>query len=164
MVKQMDYPENAICGMKLIFPEVTDLPSNNLTRPPGKIQHIGLTSNIRGEMVHVFLGWSPDNPKVNRMHDVYAVTGAAMLIRRSLFIKAGKFYEGYGHGTYEDVDLCLTIREMGYNVVVEPKAEGYHYTGATSMKYNIGFPIQYNQIIFMQRWASKLDWCEVDCL
>lgn len=149
-----------VVGMKLIFPEQTDLPQTDNERPAGKIQHIGLATNVRAEFFHVFAGWSVDHPKVNAMRDVYAVTGAAMLVRRTLFSKAGKFFEGYGIGTYEDVDLCLTIRKMGYNVIVVPKAEGIHHTGATAVTYNLGYPLYENRMIFMQRWQKELDWTE----
>jgi GT2 family glycosyltransferase len=149
-----------VAGMKLIFPENTDLPQNEHERPAGKIQHIGLATNIRAEFVHQFLGWSPDHPKVNAMRDVYAVTGAALMTRRLLFTKAGKFYEGYGRGTYEDVDYCLAVHQMGYNVVVVPEAEGIHHTGATATTYGIGYPLNENRAIFLQRWQKFLDWSE----
>jgi len=69
-----------IVGMKLLFPIESPLPSN--VRPPGKVQHVGLTTNIRGEFPHILIGWSSDNPRVNRVRDVMAVTGAALLTRR----------------------------------------------------------------------------------
>lgn len=155
-------PKVGVAGMKLIFPEQTDLPQNNGNRPAGKLQHIGLATNIRAEFVHMFIGWSPDHPKVNAMRDVYAVTGAAMMTRRNIFAKAGKFNEIYGRGTYEDVDFCLTARELGYNIIVVPKAEGIHHTGATAVTYNLGYPLNENRMIFLQRWQNKLDWTEIN--
>ena len=160
LIEEMRDDTIGVAGMKLIFPEQTDLPTGNGERPLGKVQHIGLETNIRAEFVHQFLGWSPDHPKVNAMRDVYAVTGAAMMTRRMLFTKAGKFFEGYGRGTYEDVDYCLTVRKMGYNVIVVPEAEGIHYTGATAVTYNIGYPLNENRVIFLQRWQKELDWTQ----
>src|SRR3990167_424892 len=50
-----------VVGMKLIFPpEIQDDP----IRPAGTIQHIGLSTNIRGDFVHTFIGWSQEHPKV----------------------------------------------------------------------------------------------------
>ena len=161
MMKEMDAdPKIGISGAKLLFPDTTDLPQTETERPAGKIQHVGLATNIRAEIFHIFIGWSPDNNKVLAVRDVYAVTGAAMLVRRSLFSKAGKFNEIYGQGTYEDVDMCLTIRQMGYNIIVVQEAMGIHHTGATALTYNIGFPLNENRMIFMQRWQKNLDWSE----
>lgn len=160
LVRAMDDPKVGIAGMKLLFPETTDLPQDEIQRPAGKVQHIGLATNIRAEVFHQFLGWSEDHPKVNSMHDVYAVTGATLMTRRWIFQEAGKFYEGYGIGTYEDVDYCLTVRKMGYNIVVVPEAVGIHHTGASAVKYNMQYPMNENKMIFLQRWQKFLDWSE----
>ena len=111
--------------------------------------------------MHVLSGWSADHPRVMKIHDAHMVTGAAMMVRKSLFINAGGFYEGYGLGTYEDCDLCLAIRQMGYNIAIDTSTYAIHYTGATSEGYNMNYPIQLNRFTFMQRWANKLietDW------
>jgi O-antigen biosynthesis protein len=157
--KDGKYVENiGIVGMKLLFPLENPLPNN--IRPPGKVQHIGLTTNIRGDFQHIFIGWSADNPKVNKIRDVMAVTGAALLTRRDLFNKAGRFSEEYGKGTFEDVDFSFVIRKMGYNIVVDTKSIGYHYTNATGTTYGIGFPMQRNKMIFLQRWGNQMYWDE----
>jgi GT2 family glycosyltransferase len=161
LVDVMDDPQIAVCGMKLLFPDEDD---RGLQGPPGKVQHVGLSTNIRGHMSHHLIGWSSDNPRVNQVRDVYAVTGAAMMTRKEHFRKLGGFFEGYGMGTYEDADYCLTCRDLGYNVIVEPKAVGIHYTGATSRAYNLFHPLQQNQMIFMQRWQQKLMWTEWNIL
>lgn len=129
-------------------------------RPAGKIQHVGLETNINGNFYHIFIGWDKDNPKVQNIQYPYAVTGAALLTKRSLYQKLGGFWEGYGQGTYEDVDYCLGVRNMGYNIGMELNAIGTHYVGATSFKYNLPMPLQQNQTLFMQRWAEKLEYTE----
>lgn len=159
LVRAMDDPEVAICGMKLLFPD-EDSTKKGLMGPPGTIQHIGLSTNIQAQMVHHLLGWNPDHPRVNKIRSVYAVTGAALMTRRALFMKNGRFFEGYGKGSWEDVDYCLTILELGYNVIVEPKSVGIHYTGATSREYDLYHPLNENQMIFLQRWGKKLSWTE----
>jgi len=163
LVRAMDDPGVGICGMKLVFPE-EDSTKKGLMGPPGKIQHIGLSTNIRGNMLHHLMGWSEDNPRVNRVRDVYAVTGAALMIRRNLFRDLGRFFEGYGLGTFEDIDICLAARDLGYNVIVEPNAVGVHYTGATVREYGIGYNLQGNEMIFRQRWQQKLMWTEWNIL
>ena len=157
LVREMDNPKTGVVGMKLVFPDNPgELEPNR--RPAGKIQHIGLTTNIRTEVIHAFMGWSHDHPRVMAQREVFAVTGAALMTRRNIWSRAKGFDEAYGGGTFEDVDFCCAVRDMGYNIVVEPKASAVHYTNATAEKYGIGFPLHQNQMIFMQRWGSKLTW------
>ena len=161
MIEEMQNDKKlGIVGMKLFFPETTDLRQDAHNRPPGKIQHVGLATNIRADVVHNFIGWSKDNPKVLAVKDVYAVTGAAMLTRRTLFHEAGKFLEVYGLGTYEDVDFCLTVRKLGYNIIVDQEAVGIHYTGATAETHKINYPMNNNRMIFLQRWQNEIEWSD----
>ena len=44
---------------------------------------------------------------------VPAVTAAAAFCRRTDFLQAGGFFEGYSYG-YEDVDLCLSLRQASH--------------------------------------------------
>lgn len=159
LVRDLDDPNIAVSGMLLKFPEYAD-GLNQDVRPSGKVQHVGMETNIHGNWIHVFVGWDADNPKVLNMRDTYAVTGAALLTRRKLFMDLGGFQEGYGLGTYEDVDFCMSVREKGYNIVVNTKAVGTHYTGATAEHYRIGYPKDQNRLLFLSRWANKLQWTE----
>lgn len=156
LVRAMDEPTVGAVGMKLMFP----LDSKVQGRPAGKVQHVGLSTNVRGEWIHNFIGWSPDNPRVLRIKESYAITGAALMTRRKLFHDAKGFNEGYGMGTYEDVDFCITIREMGYNILVEQKAMGEHFVGATALDKNIQFPLHENRNLLYSRWGQRLKYTE----
>lgn len=163
LVMVMDDPTIGVVGMKLTFPPQEDqleVGINPEIRPPEKLQHIGLATNVRGEIIHAYLGWSADHPKVNRVREMYAVTGAALMTRRIIWRKAKGFNEEYGMGTYEDVDFCLAVRDIGYNIVVQPEASGIHYTGATAEGYQIPYPINHNRMLFLQRWGGKLNYTE----
>ena len=161
LVMEMDDPKIGVCGMKLVFPDDASMYNLNVgIRPAGKIQHVGLMTNIRGDFVHAFIGWDADHPKPNACREMYAVTGAALMTRRNLFTRIRGFNEIYGAGTFEDVEFSLMAREMGYNVIVNTSACGVHYTGATAEAHQIQFPMEYNRMTFLQRWASKLTWDE----
>ena len=45
LIRRMDDPKIALCGLKLVFP--TDSADPQL--PAGKVQHVGHAMNIRGE-------------------------------------------------------------------------------------------------------------------
>ena len=48
------------------------------------------------------------------------------MIRRNVFDEVGGFDENLGIA-FNDVDLCLKIREKGYLIVYTPYSELYHY-------------------------------------
>lgn len=140
-----------IVGIKLMFP----LNSTDKIRPAGKIQHIGLALNIRGQPIHPLVGWSPANPKTQQSRDAWAVTGACFTVRRELFNKVGGFDTVYGKGTYEDCDLCMKVRQLGHRVYLNANTYGYHYVGASAEKRREAFPMQQNLQIFQSRWGQS---------
>lgn len=156
LVRVMDDQTIALSGYKLLFPE----DSTDPTRPAGKVQHIGMTSNIRGDLIHPLIGWSADNPKCNISGEVLCVTGASFMVRRSAFIRAGGFDTAYGKGYYEDVDLCFKIRSQGGRIWVSTDAVATHGVGQTFKNEKNPAPIQQNQMLFRSRWLSQMPWLE----
>lgn len=94
------------------------------------IQHAGVIIGKGGIAGHAFV----DVPKekggyFNRifaMQDVSAVTAACVLIRKSVFDEVEGLYEGL-KVAFNDIDLCLKIRDHGYLIVYDPHAVFYHY-------------------------------------
>lgn len=62
--------------------------------------------------------------------DLSAVTAACLMVRKEAWEKAGGFTEQLAVA-FNDVDLCLKIRELGYLVVYNPDVEMYHYESRT---------------------------------
>ncbi len=147
-----------ICGMKLLFPEGGD----DSARPSGKVQHIGMASNIRGEMIHPLIGWSPENPKCCISQEVLAVTGAAFMIRRDVYRIVGGFDTVYGKGYYEDMDLCFACRaKAGKRVFIDTDSVGVHGVAQTFKVSKEPAPnFQQNMNIFRSRWVSQTPWSE----
>ena len=152
LLRRMDDPKIGLCGMKLLFPE------DATNRPAGKVQHVGHGFDIHANIIHPLIGWSADNPKCCISREVLSVTGAAFIVRRKAFMEAGGFFEGYGRGYYEDSDLCLTLRKLGYKIYIDTDAIGYHYVGATMEFLKAKNPMIYNQTLFMQRHMRDLAW------
>lgn len=150
LVRRMDDSMVGMCGLKLLFPEN----SANPGRPAGRVQHIGHAFNIKGDVIHPLVGWNADNPKCCVSRDVQSVTGAVFMIRRNIFNKVGGFFEGYGLGTYEDVELSFAVRALGHRVFIDTDAVAYHHVGATAEKLQVGFPLNMNSMIFKARWAN----------
>lgn len=142
-----------VLGARLLFPENSTSPN----RPAGKIQHIGMAMDIRGNVVHPLIGWSADNPKTKISREVFAVTGALFTTRSNLFRSVRGFDPAYGLGYYEDVSYCLNIRQLGFRIYMDANVGGIHYTNATSEKNPSAFgnQIQQNAMTFRSKWASS---------
>ena len=106
-----------IVGAKLYYPDDT-------------IQHAGVVIGLGGIAGHVMCR-APryDIGYMGRMisvQDISAVTGACMMVKTSAFIEAGGFDEKF-KVAFNDIDLCMKIRNNGDKVVFTPYAELYHY-------------------------------------
>jgi GT2 family glycosyltransferase len=60
-----------------------------------------------------------------------AVTAACLVVRRDVFNEVGGFDAEHLGVAFNDVDLCLRIREAGYRNLWTPYAELYHHESAT---------------------------------
>ena len=74
-----------------------------------------------------------DNTKFTIVEEVDAIMGGAFLIRRDVFEKTGGFNPKM-FLYYEDIDLSLRIRDLGYKIYYNGNAEVYHDHMASSKK------------------------------
>ena len=108
-------------GAKLYYPDDT-------------IQHAGVVLKIGAVAGHSHKHldrW--DVGSFGRMtfaQDVSGVTAACLMVRKSVFEEVGGFDEQFVVA-FNDVDLCLKIREKGYINLFTPFAELYHYESKT---------------------------------
>ncbi len=110
-------PEVGIVGTRLYYPDHT-------------YQHAGIVVGIDGIAANMFPGMKKEREgylhKAALQLNYSAVTAAFLMIKRTAFEKAGGFEEGLAVA-FNDVDLCLRVREKGYLVVYDPFVEAYHY-------------------------------------
>ena len=76
-----------------------------------------------------------DKGQYNTPTPVFWASGACMMIRSSVFKKAGGFDDHF-FAHMEEIDLCWRIRNMGYDIFCVPDATVYHVGGATLPKNN----------------------------
>ena len=120
----------------------------------GSLQHAGLAL-LEGPVSrwwHVHRQLPGSLPDANVARDVLAVTGAALMLRRSLFDTLGGFDEGYVNG-WEDVDLCLRGWSRGLRVRYEPRAVIEHLESATLGRTHDD---RANEARFIARWEAAL--------
>ncbi|MDE2232571.1 MAG: glycosyltransferase [Patescibacteria group bacterium] len=120
MVGAARLPDVAAVGARLLYPHQA-------------VQHIGVVCHY-GNNGHIHKGMPAFNPGYHGIaflsHESTAVTGACMVIKRSIFNELGGFDEGYSHN-YNDVAFCLELRKRGYLNVVATRAELQHFEGVT---------------------------------
>ena len=101
-----------------------------LLYPDGTVQHGGVVLGIGGIAGHVHRGASRDDPgyfgRLMLAQDISCVTAACMAVPKSVFEKVGGFDEEHLAVAFNDVDLCIRIREAGYRIIWTPYAELYH--------------------------------------
>jgi len=66
--------------------------------------------------------------------DVTAVSGACMMVKKADFLKIGGFDSELFNLNWQDIDLCLRFRDMGYSVLYTPYAIITHYGASTKKK------------------------------
>jgi GT2 family glycosyltransferase/tetratricopeptide (TPR) repeat protein len=134
-----EHPEVAVVGSKLLYPD-------------GTIQHAGAVfSRTFATPYHVYWRFPAEAPVVNRRREFQAVTAACMLVRREVFEAVGGFDEGYRNG-FEDVDLCLKVRERGGRIVYQPNSVLYHLESQTPGRKDHD---QENGRRLLERWGNR---------
>lgn len=132
------HPEVGVLGSKLLY-------------PTGSVQHAGVVFE-RTHLLpyHIYKNFPGDHPAVNQRREFQAVTGACLFIRTALFTEIGGFDEAF-HNGFEDVDLCLKVRETGLAVVYQPRSVLYHLESQTPGRMtNDGR----NAALFLERWGA----------
>lgn len=91
--------------------------------------------------------------------DVSAVTGACLMVKKSLYTEAGGLDEGFAV-SLNDVDFCLKLRERGLLNVFTPFAELYHYESVSRGLDDAGEKAErYNResAKFREKWKEALE-------
>jgi GT2 family glycosyltransferase len=100
--------------------------------PDGRIQEAGAIVWSNGEAFHYGWSKSTEDRRYTFAREVDYCSGASLLIRRELFEQLGGFDRRYAPAYYEDTDLCMGVRSLGYTVVYQPASRLYHFEGATA--------------------------------
>jgi O-antigen biosynthesis protein len=129
MVAQAIRPEVGAVGARLLYRN-------------GRVQHAGVIVGAGcsptgkcGVANHILQGSKRENPGYFGVlflaHEVSAVTGACLAVRRSVFEEVGGLDEEALTIAFNDIDLCLKIRDRGYKIIWTPLAELYHHESAS---------------------------------
>lgn len=92
-----------------------------------------------------------------REREVNWLSGACLLIKKSILKEVGLFDENF-FLYFEDIDLCLRIRENGWRLVYLPQAEVFHSGGGStkSLRLTSRFHYRKSQLYFYEKHNSKI--------
>lgn len=125
MVTQLLRPGVGAVGAKLLWP-------NRM------VQHGGVVVGVNGLAAHTGNNLEQRDPGYLGMNQVTrrqsAVTAACLLLRKSVFDEVGGLDEDAFPVAFNDVDLCLRIRELGLNLIWSAFAQLIHAESASRGK------------------------------
>jgi GT2 family glycosyltransferase len=102
--------------------------------PDRSIQHAGVVLGVGGIANHAFQHAPAGSPgfcaRALVAQSLSAVTGACLMVRRATYLEVGGLDERLAVA-FNDVDLCLRLREAGYRNIWTPFAELYHHESAS---------------------------------
>lgn len=126
LMAQAQRPGVGVVGARLLFPD-------------GKVQHAGVVTGMgaNGVAEHPCVGLAHEDAgylgRAQVVQQVSAVTGACLLVSKSLYQQLGGLDERHLPVMYNDIDLCLKARALGWAVVWTPFATLIHH-GSVSLK------------------------------
>jgi hypothetical protein len=120
---------------------------------PITIQHAGVLIGIGGPAVHAFSFSHYDARHYQNLDKttrrVSAVTGACMMIQRTVFEEIDGFDEKFSV-VFGDTDICLRIHQKGYDIIYDAEAKMYHHESSTR---GISYPLE-DEILYLNRWEG----------
>ncbi len=136
------------------------LVGSKLLYPNGRLQEAGGVIWSDGS------GWNygysskkPEAPQFNYVKEVDYISGAAMMIRRSLWEQIGGFDQRFAPAYAEDADLAFEVRKLGYRVLYQPQSQVVHFEGisnGTDLNQGLKAYQLINQKKFYEKWKKVL--------
>ncbi|MDN3654406.1 glycosyltransferase family 2 protein [Ferruginibacter paludis] len=119
--------------------------------PNNAVQHAGIVLGFRETADHVMRNFPSDSDgyfgSLSCTREVSAVTAACIMVRKDIFRQVNGF-EGSYESVYQDVDLCLKIRNKGYTIICTPASVLFHHESIS----------RGNDYDFMDRMLLKDQW------
>lgn len=139
--------KNGIVGSKLVYPN-------------GKLQEAGAIVWKNGSACNYGNKRNRHAPEYNYVKEVDYISGASIMIRKSLWQKINGFDESFAPAYYEDTDLAFEARKHGYKVLYQPLSTVVHFEGisnGTSTKSGQKSYQKINKINFYKKWYNILN-------
>ncbi len=148
-------PFTGIVGPRIVYPDGRLYPQCKRTVP-----------DIRDAFVHIFRvgkllpagrGYTLDDLDPEEVHEVGAVSGSCMVVRRGVFNDVGLLDENfflYG----EDLDFCMRAGRAGWKILYCPRAVLVHHHGQSSRKRRFSSTLDFYRamrLFYRKHYASS---------
>lgn len=150
MVEHIERDEIGAVGAKLSYPDFT-------------LQHAGVILGINGVASHGHKHLPSNTPgyfmRANAIQNLSACTAACLMVKKEAFKKAGGFDEKNLKIAFNDIDLCLKIREQGNLISYTPFAHLIHHESKSRGFEDTPQKIERfrSEVNFMRlKWGEKL--------
>jgi GT2 family glycosyltransferase len=129
---------------------------SRLLDPDGTLQEAGSVLWSDAGTHQVGRGLPPGSAAYGRVRDVDYCSGCGLLVTREAWDEVGGFDEAFFPGYFEDVDLCLSLRNCGYRVVYAPTARLRHLGGGSTDPAQRSAAAVRNGRRFIAKWSPAL--------
>lgn len=126
--------------------------------PNGRLQEAGCSIDSRGDTQMIGLFKDPEEPSANYERDTHYISGAALMVRRSL-VGDTLFDERYIPAYCEDTDLCLRIWSQGSRIRYCPDAVVAHHLSVSTGRQSVARRLQLvarNRGKLEEKWKDLL--------
>lgn len=136
-------PECGAVGSRYVFPD-------------GTLQEAGSVLWADGSTQGVGCDLPADSKQWLWARQVDYCSGGSLLVRRTTWEAVGGFDDRFYPAYYEDVDLCLRIKQLGQQVWYQPASVLSHVRSASTTSLLKSFLSERNRRLLVERWAHLL--------
>lgn len=122
----------------------------------GRLQESGSVIFSDASTRGVGRGLPVESSRHTAVRDVDYASACSLLIAREAWDAVGGMDERYFPAYYEDVDLCMALREAGLAVIVDPRSQVRHIENGSSSAAYAEFLMLRNRTKFKQKWHARL--------
>jgi len=131
---------------------------SKLIYPDGTLQEAGGIVWNNGKPWNYGNGENAEDPRFNYTRQADYLSGASIMIEKSVWEEVGGFSDEFAPAYYEDTDLAFKIRDSGYKTFYCPDSVVIHYEGksnGTNLNEGIKRFQNINAPKFRSKWRSS---------